>query len=205
LETSLRLLHPIMPHITEEIWQQLPHQGDSIMVASWPKGDPQHEDKSARGEMETLIALITKIRNIRSEMNIPPQSRLKLYIATADAQASDLVNASSDQIKRLARVEEIVVSDKLPALEAPARDIVAGMEIAVPLGGLIDLAKERERIQKEMTRKENEARSLAGRLDNISFMERAPREVVQEARGRHDELIAEIEKLRATLNSLGTK
>ena len=203
LETSLRLLHPIMPHITEEIWQQLPHQGDSIMVASWPKGDPQHEDKRARGEMETLIALITKIRNIRSEMNIPPQSRLKLYIATADAQASDLVNASSDQIKRLARVEEIVVSDKLPALEAPARDIVAGMEIAVPLGGLIDLAKERERIQKEMTRKENEARSLAGRLDNISFMERAPREVVQEARGRHDELIAEIEKLRATLNSLG--
>jgi valyl-tRNA synthetase len=203
LETSLRLLHPIMPHITEEIWQQLPHQGDSIMLAAWPQSDPAYEDKRARGQMETLIALITKIRNIRSEMNIPPQSRLKLYIATTDAQASDLVNESSEQIKRLARVEEIVVSDTLPSLEAPARDIVAGMEIAVPLGGLIDLAKERERIQKEMTKKENEARSLAGRLDNISFMERAPREVVQEARGRHEELIGEIEKLRATLGSLG--
>jgi valyl-tRNA synthetase len=192
-----------MPHITEEIWQQLPHEGESIMVAAWPKADPAHDDKAAREQMDTLIALITKIRNIRSEMNIPPQSKLKLYIATVDQKSCDLVNESMGQIQRLARVEEIVVADKLPALEAPARDIVAGMEIAVPLGGLIDFAKERERIVKEMTKKESEARSLAGRLDNISFMERAPREVVQEARGRHDELIAEIEKLRSTLGSLG--
>jgi valyl-tRNA synthetase len=205
LETSLRLLHPLMPHITEEIWQQLPHKGDSIMLAAWPESDARHDDTVARAQMETLIALITKIRNIRSEMNIPPQSRLKLYIASADTQARDLVYGNSDQIKRLARVEEIAVSDAIPALEAPARDIVAGMEIAVPLGGLIDFEKERERILKEMTKKENEARSLAGRLDNTSFMERAPREVVQEARGRHDELIGEIEKLRATLNSLGAR
>jgi valyl-tRNA synthetase len=136
-------------------------------------------------------------------MNIPPQSQLKLYIATTDARTCDLVSASSDQIKRLARVEDIVISDTLPVLEAPARDIVAGMEIAVPLGGLIDFEKERERIVKEMKKKENEARGLAARLDNVSFMERAPREVVQEARGRHGELIAEIEKLRTTLDSLG--
>jgi valyl-tRNA synthetase len=200
----LRLLHPLMPYITEEIWQQLPHEGDSIMLAAWPKSDPARDDKTARAQMETLIALITKIRNIRSEMNIPPQSRLKLYLASADPQTCDLVNGSADQIKRLARVEEIVVSDKIPALEAPARDIVAGMEIAVPLGGLIDFQKERERILREMTKKENEARSLAGRLDNASFMERAPREVVQEARGRHDDLIGEIEKLRATLGTLGS-
>jgi valyl-tRNA synthetase len=136
-------------------------------------------------------------------MNIPPQSRLKLYVTTTDPQTRDLVSENSDQIKRLARIEEIIISDTLPALEAPARDIVAGMEIAVPLGGLIDFEKERERIVKEMTKKENEARGLATRLDNVSFMERAPREVVQEARGRHEGLIAEIEKLRATLGSLG--
>jgi valyl-tRNA synthetase len=204
LETSLRLLHPLMPHITEEIWQQLPHEGESIMLASWPQFDPEWDDKTARVRMETLIALITKVRNIRSEMNIPPQSRLKLCVGTTDLQTRDLVNENSDQIKRLARVEEIIISDTLPALESAACDIVAGMEIAVPLGGLIDFEKERERIVKEMTRKETEARSLAGRLDNISFMERAPREVVQETRGRHEELIAEIEKLRATLGSLGT-
>src|SRR5204863_1228840 len=97
------------------------------------------------------------------------------------------------------------IYDILPELDSAPRDIVAGMEIAVPLGGLIDFEKERERVTKELTRKENEARSLAARLDNISFMERAPREVVQEARDRHDELIAGMEKLRATPSSLGCK
>jgi valyl-tRNA synthetase len=203
LETSLRLLHPLMPHITEEIWQQLPHEGESIMLSTWPKSDPESDDRAARSGMETLIALITKVRNIRSEKNIPPQSRLKLYLATSDPQSCKLVEENSDQIKRLARIEEIIVSDTLPALESPARDIVAGMEIAVPLGGFIDFEKERERILKEMTKKENEAKGLASRLDNTSFMERAPREVVQEARGRHEELIADIEKLRAALGSLG--
>jgi valyl-tRNA synthetase len=193
-----------MPHITEEIWQQLPHEGESIMMASWPQTDPDRDDKTAREQMEMLIALISKVRNIRSEMNIPMQSRLRLFIGTMEQQARALVTKSADQIKRLARVEDITVADTLPALESAARDIIAGMEISVPLGGLIDFEKERERIIKEMTRKENEARSLAGRLDNVSFMERAPREVVQEARSRHEELIAEIEKLRGTLGSLGS-
>ncbi|MEK6289062.1 MAG: valine--tRNA ligase [Acidobacteriota bacterium] len=203
LETSLRLLHPLMPYITEEIWQQLPHQGESIMLAAWPQSDPARDDPRAREEMGTLIALITKVRNIRSEMNIPIQSRLKLCIGTTDHEARKLVNENSDQIKRLARIEDITISDTLPVLESAPRDIVAGMEIAIPLGGLIDFDKERERVTKELTRKETEARSLAARLDNISFMERAPREVVQETRGRHEELIAEIEKLRDTLGALG--
>jgi valyl-tRNA synthetase len=203
LETSLRLLHPLMPYITEEIWQQLPHKGESIMMAPWPQIDAASEDQSARDRMETLIALITKVRNIRSEMNIPVQSRLQLLIATTDVESKNLLNESSDQIKRLARVEEISILDVLPAVQGAARDVVAGMEIAVPLGGLIDFNKERERIIKEKTKKENEARSLAGRLDNISFMERAPREVVQETRSRHEELIGEIEKLQNTLVSLG--
>jgi len=203
LETSLRLLHPLMPHITEEIWQQLPHEGESIMVARWPEAAAERDDAAARSQMETLIALITKVRNIRSEMNVPMQSRLKLLIATTDGQTRNLVLDNSDQIKRLARAEEITIYDTLPNLESAARDIVAGIEIAVPLGGLIDLDKERDRMVKEITKKEAEARGLAGRLDNVSFMERAPREVVQETRGRHEELVAEIEKMRTTLNSLG--
>jgi len=203
LETSLRLLHPLMPHITEEIWQQLPHEGESIMVARWPEAAAERDDAAARSQMETLIALITKVRNIRSEMNVPMQSRLKLLIGTTDGQTRNLVLDNSDQIKRLARAEEITIYDTLPNLESAARDIVAGIEIAVPLGGLIDLDKERDRMVKEITKKEAEARGLAGRLDNVSFMERAPREVVQETRGRHEELVAEIEKMRTTLNSLG--
>jgi valyl-tRNA synthetase len=173
------------------------------MLASWPQHDPAGDDRDAREQMETLIALITKVRNIRSEWNVPPQSWLKMCLTSDDVALLDLVKQCEDQIKRLARVKEIEFLDTLTGLKRAARDIVGGIEIAVPFEGLIDLEKERERIGKEVTRKENEARSLAARLDNVSFMERAPREVVQETRGRHEELIAEIKKLRGSLGSLG--
>lgn len=203
LETSLRLLHPLMPFITEEIWQRLPHAGDSIMVAEWPKADAAREDAQARAEMETLIALVTKVRNIRSEMSIPPSSRLQLHIGTTDQSARALIDQNAEHIKRLARVEAITIADQLPALESAPRDVVAGMEIAVPLEGLIDVAKEKERVTKEIARKETEAAGLGSRLDKASFVERAPREVVAQTRNRHLELLGEIEKLRTTLNALG--
>ncbi|HSF25356.1 MAG TPA: class I tRNA ligase family protein, partial [Blastocatellia bacterium] len=203
LETSLRLLHPLMPYITEDIWQRLPHTGESIMLQEWPTPDAGREDDAAREEMGTLIALITKVRNIRSVFNIPSQSRVKLHLATADQAARSLVLDNSDRIKRLGRVGEIVLSDTLPRVEAAASDFVQGIDIAVPLEGLIDLDKECERISKEMERKQNETRGLASRLDNPSFAERAPRDVVEETQRRHVELIAEIEKLRATLVSIG--
>jgi len=202
LETSLRLLHPLMPFITEEIWQRLPHEGESIMIAPFPQASAERESASAREEMQTLIALITKIRNIRSEMNIPARSSLKIFLGATDRTAS-LIRENADQIKRLARVEEITIADKLSHMDAAARDVIAGIEIAVPLEGLIDVTKERERLNKEMARKETEARALASRLDNLSFVERAPREVVEQARNRHAELVVEMEKLKATLASLG--
>ncbi|MGA9771906.1 MAG: valine--tRNA ligase [Blastocatellia bacterium] len=203
LETSLRLLHPLMPFITEELWQQLPHEGESIMVARWPEAEAGREDQRARAEMETLIAVITKVRNIRSEMNIPVKSLVKLHIGTADKPVRALISANADQIKRLARVEEIHISDTLPPLEEAARDIVSGIEIGVPLGGLIDTKKEQERITKEITRKENEAGGLHSRLGNASFVERAPSEVVEQARARLAELLNEIEKLKTTFAALG--
>ncbi len=203
LETSLRLLHPLMPFITEDIWQRLPHTGESIMLQEWPAPDAGREDDAAREQMGTLIALITKVRNIRSIFNIPSQSRVKLHLATADKAARSLVLNNADRVKQLARVEEIILSDTLPGVESAASDIVQGIEMAVPLEGLIDLDKESERISKEMERKRNETRGLASRLDNPSFVERAPRDVVEETQRRHAELIAEIEKLRATLVSIG--
>ncbi|MFL6276142.1 MAG: valine--tRNA ligase [Blastocatellia bacterium] len=203
LETSLRLLHPLMPFITEELWQRLPHQGESIMIAAWPEADPSREDREAREQMETIIALITKVRNIRSVMNIPVSAWLTVHIATADERLNALVTANVEQFKRLARVEAIHISNSLPALDDAARDIVAGMEIAVPFGGLIDKAKERERISKEISRKENEVKGMQTRLGNPSFVDRAPRDVVEQTRARHDELMGEISKLQETLKALG--
>jgi valyl-tRNA synthetase len=202
LETSLRLLHPLMPYITEEIWQRLPHEGPSIMMANWPEPEAARDDPEARVQMGLLISLITKVRNIRSEYNIPPQTKLKLYVAARSQEALALIAENEEAIKRLARLDEIVVGDTLPVLESAARGIVEGLEIGVPLGAVIDIAKEKDRISKEIAKKETDARNLATRLDNPSFVERAPQDVVGEARLKHTELVTEIEKLRSTLNVL---
>jgi valyl-tRNA synthetase len=203
LETSLRLLHPVMPFITEELWQRLPHEGESISVASFPVADSRRHDPEAESRMTRLIALITRVRNIRAEMNIPPSAAVTVHVATGDAAARTALSENTDYLKRLARVAEIVLSDSLPKIEKACRDVVAGMEIAVPLADLIDYDKERERLKRELSRKEDEARSLASRLDNHSFRERAPEDVVKQTRARHDELIAEIGNLRNTLQAIG--
>jgi valyl-tRNA synthetase len=194
-----------MPFLTEEIWQRIPHRGESIMTAEWPAPDPARSDPQARASMQTLIALITKLRNIRSEMNIPNQSRLTLYLGTANEAARSLISENSDHIKRLARVEQITVLDELPRLASAATDIVSGIEVGVPLEGLIDVARERERVSKELARKGDEAAGLKSRLDNPSFVERAPSDVVEQSRARFEELMTEIEKLRNTVELLGAK
>ena len=183
--------------------KRLPHRGDSIMTAVWPEADQSREDREAREQMETLIALITKVRNIRSVNNLPVAAWLKVHIATTDERIKALVTANADQFKRLARAEEINVTDTLPSLQGAARDVLADVEIAVPLAGLIDHDKERERLNKEIGRKENEAKGMASRLANPSLVDRAPREVVEQTRVRHDELVGEIAKLQETLKSLG--
>jgi valyl-tRNA synthetase len=203
LETSLRLLHPLMPFITEELWQRLPHAGESISLAPFPTADASRSDRDAVERMGELIALITSVRNIRAEMNIPAGAALTLHIATANQQTQSVVRSNIEHVKRLARISTVSIGEALPELGSACRGVVAGMEIAVPLADLIDTDKERERLSRELTRKQDEARSLAGRLDNHSFRERAPKEVVQQTRARHDELIAEIGKLRATLQAIG--
>ena len=203
LETSLRLLHPLMPFITEELWQRLPHSGDSISLAAFPISDESRRDADAIERMGALIALITRVRNIRAEMNIPVSATLTLHIATTDVRARAVVESNLEHVKRLARVSTITIGEALPEVGKASRDVVANMEIAVPLADLIDTDKEKERLNRELAKKQEEARSLAGRLDNHSFRERAPEEVVQQTRARHDELIAEIGKLRATLQAIG--
>ena len=117
----------------------------------------------------------------------------------------DLAPNHVSHIKRLARVEQITVLDELPRLDSAATDIVSGIEVGVPLEGLIDVARERERVSKELARKGGEAAGLKSRLDNPSFVERAPADVVEQSRARFEELMTEIEKLRNTVELLGAK
>jgi valyl-tRNA synthetase len=202
LEHSLRLLHPIMPFITEELWQRLPHKGETITLAEFASSDPAKIDERAEREMATVIELIARLRNIRSTFNIAPSIPLKAQIAPADAEARDLIARMEDHIKRLARIEELQIVDKISARKGSARAVVGASELAVPLEGLIDFEKESARLEKELNKLINERGGLEKRLSNQDFISRAAADVVETTRARAEELDDQIAKLRAVIEAL---
>jgi len=202
LEHSLRLLHPIMPYITEELWQRLPHSGESIAIAPFPSVDETRIRPEIENDMDSVIETIKKIRNIRAEWNIAPSQTVKILIGTHDAHIRNLIESNSGHIERLARVEALELHEVLPPVTAAARAVVGNIEIAVPLEGMIDFAKERERLKRDIEKSEKELGGLQGRLNNPSFVDRAAPEVVAQTRERASELTAQLEKLVQTLSFL---
>lgn len=214
LEQALRLLHPFMPYLTEELWQKLPGVSNSlhnaaystaeqtIMLADFPKGDPALIDESAEAEMNAVIEVISKVRNIRSEMSISPSIKLTVHLAAEPAK-QDVFRANETQILKLARADRIVLSETLDVPKASAKAVTAAAEIAVPLEGLIDFEKERERLQNQIDKLNTEHERLSGQLSNASFVEKAPTEKVAELRARKTEIEQQVKTLNQNLEALG--
>jgi valyl-tRNA synthetase len=202
LERSLRLLHPIMPYITEELWQRLPHKGETICTSEFVSHNSAQLDGRAEREMALVIEIITKLRNIRASFNIAPSVLLKAVIAPADANAREVISGMGDHIKRLARLEDLQLVEKLEVTRGAARAVVSGAEIAVPLEGLVDFDKERARLEKEIGKLTNELAGLEKRLGNADFVARAAADVVETSRQRAEELTDQIAKVKATIESL---
>jgi len=204
LETALRLLHPIMPFVTEEIWQRLPREGGppSIAVAPFPRP----RDDAPRGtsaEMDELIALVTAIRTIRATYEVEPRRSIDVGVATRDRL--DLVERHRGLVQSLARIQKLQVA---PAIAKAPRTIVqpvGAFEIHIPMAGLFDVAAEKGRLTKERVKLGAELEGLRGRLANPQFVERAKPEVVAECRLREAELVARDAKISATLHDLGAE
>ena len=216
LEQALCLLHPFMPYITEELWQKLPgvngellhpaYKGAalSIMLAAYPEGQSELIDENAEWEMQAVIDLITRVRNIRSEMNIKPGERVTLLIGALDEKLRTVFTANTAQISRLARAAEVSINEKLEAPRASARAVlIGGAEVAVPLAGLIDFGQERQRLSKEKEKLSAESAKLAAQLANPQFTERAPAEKVEEVRARIAEIAQRNAQLNQTIANLG--
>ncbi len=216
LEQALRLLHPFMPYITEELWQQLPGvNGEllhpayktapaTIMLTGYPEGLTDLIDEQAEEEMQMVIDLISRVRNIRSEMNIKPGERVTLIIGAGDQRLRSVFSASSEQIARLARAADVSIAAELIAPKASARAVLGGgAELAVPLEGLIDFEQERQRLGKELGKLESEAESLRKQLANPQFIERAPVEKVEALRQRLEDISQRSSQLQQTLKNLG--
>ncbi|HEY0092883.1 MAG TPA: valine--tRNA ligase, partial [Archangium sp.] len=198
LDRILRLLHPFMPFITEEIWQKLPmaRAVDSIMIAPFPQPDASLEDAAAEAEMGPVITAIEGLRNIRGESNLPPSARITAYVQSADARTRELLERWRGDVTRLAGLGELHIA--APGAKPPlsAAFVSAQMEIFVPLAGLIDVDAERERLGKEITRSEQEVGGIQRKLDNPNFVAKAPPDVVEKDRARVEELEARVTKLR---------
>jgi valyl-tRNA synthetase len=194
LETTLRLLHPFMPFITEEIWQHLPHGGPSICVAPWPEaGDT---DPAVEEEMERIMAVIRGVRNIRAEMNIPPGKKVPVVIQ-APAGLQSQLEAGIPYITQLAGVGTVTMQE--PVTEKPrqaAAAMVGGVEVYVPLEGLIDIDKEIARLRKEEQNLVKEVERVTKKLQNENFLAKAPAEVVAKEREKEKEYREKLAKVR---------
>jgi valyl-tRNA synthetase len=203
LETALRLLHPIMPYVTEEIWQRLPHQGPSIMVAPFPRPQPGKLDPGAEREMQDLMRLVTEIRTIRATYEVEPRRRIDVTIVAPEALAPPQPQLAL--VRSLARVERLEVVAQADETPRTIKHPVGGLELRIPMAGLFDLAAEGARLEKQRRKALSELEALHRKLDNPQFVEKARPEVVQESRQRVAELQAQIERVEGTLRELGGK
>ncbi|MFQ5876110.1 MAG: valine--tRNA ligase [Acidobacteriota bacterium] len=203
LERALRLLHPVMPFLTEELWQRLPHEGQSLSLAAYPEPDRDRLDEAAEREAALLMEVIGRVRNIRAELNVDPARRVRLLYRAADAEARRTLCANRAVLASLARLEGIEEVEAVQGIGPAARAVAAGVDLAVPLGGVIDLEIERRRLRREVDKLARERDQHARRLRNADFRGRAGPEMVEWRRALHDAIQEKIGRLRRTLDSLG--
>ena len=195
LDQSLRLLHPIMPFVTEEIWGNLPHQGDSLVVAQYPTVEAKWIDETATTGMETLKELIRSVRNIRAEVNTPLSKKITLLIHTSDAEIDQFLKENINYIERFCNPEELVIANQIDAPELAMSAILTGATIYLPLADLINIDEEIERLTKELEKWTQEVKRVQEKLANERFVANAPAAVVEEEREKEKDYL---EKQKST-------
>jgi valyl-tRNA synthetase len=198
-ENMLKMVHPFMPFVTEEIYQlmQARKSGESISTSEFPKVKKELINPQADKDMEVVENIVTAIRNIRGEMNIPPSKKINVLLKTSEVSERQV-----DYIKKLARVEDLKTGENLVKPKASASSVVKSSEIYIPLEGLIDLDVERQRLQKEITRLEGSLAGIEKKLFNEKFVSGAPAEVVEKERAKQRDWQENLRKLKEILDNL---
>ena len=200
LSGTLKLLHPFMPFITEEIWQALPHEGETIMLAQWPEYSEELNFSAEETDFEKVMAAIRAIRNRRAEMNVPPSKKAKLFIATAD---TDLFEKCAVFMQRLASASEVEVWTTFD-VEGAVKVITDSAVISIPMNELIDFAQEAARLEKELENANKERAFFESKLNNKNFVDKAPAAVVEKQReglAKTMDIIKNIEESLAEVRS----
>jgi valyl-tRNA synthetase len=205
LGVLLRLLHPIMPYISEELWHKLPDNDSYLAVAEWPTTDETRIDEQAERRVELLQETIVKIRNMRAESNIEPGRKIDVVLHADRAADAELMRAQADLISTLVRAKQI---ELVPALDSDliaTRGVVSGLQIAIPLADVLDLEAEQARLRRDLDKVASELESRSRKLGNVSFLEKAPAQVVEKERRLQSELLERRERLERHLAGLGAE
>ncbi|MFC2082689.1 valine--tRNA ligase [Candidatus Bipolaricaulota bacterium] len=201
LRDIVKLLHPIVPFITEEIWQVLGEEPESVSRAVFPEVGVR--DENAEREMTSLQELITGVRTIRADLNVPAKAKLAAALNVSSSSLVDILNANIDALKALTGTDEWSIGEGLPAIEGSARKVLACGELFVEVADLIDIDAERARLQAEMAQAGKELSQVEAKLGNDQFLKRAPQDVVEKEQRKRDEFAQKKARLEANLASLG--
>ena len=199
LERSLRLLHPIMPFITEEIWQRLPHEGENIMRAPWPRADVALHWSEAVETMAVLMEITREVRNIRSNYNISPARRVPLTLRTFSGNQDRLLETCREYLTSLAKLSDLAWGQDVARPAVAATVVVQGIELHVSLEGVVDLSEERDRLTRELAKVEQALDRVNRKLTNRDFLAKAPPAVVSQQRTTQAELLDAQAKLQQSL------
>ncbi|MCF6138114.1 valine--tRNA ligase [Pseudalkalibacillus berkeleyi] len=202
LDQTMRLLHPFMPFITEEIWQHIPHEGESITVASWPeKREDLHFVESAK-EMKLLTEIIRSVRNTRSEMNVPPSKPIEIQLKPRDQETLKQLETNRTYLDRFCNPEPLTLALDIEAPDKAMTSVVSGVEIFLPLEGLIDIEEEIKRLENEYKKWNSEVDRVQKKLNNEGFVKKAPEKVVEEERAKEQMYLDNRQKVEERIKEL---
>jgi len=202
LKTTLQLLHPFMPFITEEIWQKLPTDEGYIMVSSFPEPDDSLRDEEARVQMDLIKNIINSVRNIRGVMNINPSKKLKAVISAPDYDTLSIMETGRDYIRDIAKLEELTMEENALEPKGSATGVVGAVKVYVLLEGAVDVEAEKMRLEKEMKKLDKDLGFISKKLGNQDFLEKASRDIVEKEENRFRELRKKSGVLEDALNRL---
>lgn len=202
LDQFLRLLHPIMPFVTEEIWQQIGGQDKSIVVVDYPRVNEAYQDSQVEAQMAQLMELIRAVRTIRNEMNTPLSKPVDLYIKVQDAAGQALLESNQAYIKRFCNPAQLVISQAPEHPEEVVTQVLSFAEILMPLKGLIKLEDELARLEGEQAKLEKEVARIDGKLSNEKFVSRAPEHVVAEERNKRQGYLSQLETVKERIQQV---
>ena len=204
MKDMLKLLHPFMPFITEEIWGYLPGNSERLISSAWPEYSEKNNFSDAEKQMELVMNIVRSIRNIKAEMDVLPSKKVNAYFIPGDDEIKRMIEEGQGYFSNLAKVEEIkIISSKEEAGDNAASSVIDGVEIYIPLADLIDFEKEVERLEKEKSKLDGEIKRASGKLNNKKFTDKAPEKVVaaekeklEKYKDMYNKVIERIEQLK---------